>query len=108
MISSKTGTRPCYLRYAKRIVEKRSEWPVSSLTLSEGESSRRYIMVPCELRKEIWKKAGLQFALIKKGTFDYDDFVIKMKEAVTSWARQEYRMNVRDLRSTSKSPPADP
>lgn len=51
-------------------------------------------MVPSELRKEIWRNAGLQFAVIRPGTFDYDDFVVKMKDAVASWARQEYRVDV--------------
>ncbi|KIO17421.1 hypothetical protein M407DRAFT_32914 [Tulasnella calospora MUT 4182] len=51
----------------------------------------RYIVLPYELRKPIWNETGLLDQAICRNTFDYDDFVIKAKDAMNSWARDNFR-----------------
>jgi len=53
----------------------------------------QYLVIPEELRREIWDRAGLRTQPLRKHVFDHDDFVIKAKEAVTTWARDNLRVN---------------
>ncbi|KAG8941219.1 hypothetical protein FRC04_004671 [Tulasnella sp. 424] len=50
-----------------------------------------YFVLPSELRRTIWDGTNLQSQKIRRHVFDYDDFVIKAKEAVGSWARGRLR-----------------
>lgn len=54
----------------------------------------RYFVLPFELRKTIWEGTKLQRQTVRKHVFDYDDFVIKAKDAVSSWARDRLRVDV--------------
>ncbi|KIO23020.1 carbohydrate-binding module family 13 protein [Tulasnella calospora MUT 4182] len=46
-----------------------------------------YFVLPYELRKSIWEGTALQRQNVRKHVFDYDNFVIKAKDAVISWGR---------------------
>lgn len=56
--------------------------------------SIRYFVLPSELRRSIWAGTKLQSQKIRKHVFDYDDFVIRAKDAVGSWARDRLRVDV--------------
>lgn len=50
-----------------------------------------YFVLPHKLRNTIWEGTKLLRQSVRKGTFDYDDFVIKVKDAVNTWARDRLR-----------------
>lgn len=54
----------------------------------------RYFVIPQRLRNIIWNQTKLLNQPIYKNTFDYDDFVIKAKDAVNTWARDSLRVRV--------------
>lgn len=51
-----------------------------------------YFVIPQRLRNIIWNQTKLLNQPIYKNTFDYDDFVIKAKDAVNTWARDSLRV----------------
>ncbi|KAG8911653.1 hypothetical protein FRC01_005598 [Tulasnella sp. 417] len=50
-----------------------------------------YWVLPYELRKTLWDETKLLDQAICRNTFDYDDFVIKAKDRMNSWARDTLR-----------------
>lgn len=54
----------------------------------------RYFVLPHELRNTIWNETKLLNQAICRNTFNYDDFVIKAKDAMNSWARDKLRIYV--------------
>lgn len=65
---------------------------VSRLFQPYGDDAE-YFVLPFELRKTIWEGTKLQRQTVRKHVFDYDDFVIKAKDAVSSWARDRLRID---------------
>lgn len=57
-------------------------------------SGSRYFVLPSKLRETIWDGTKLLRQSVRKGAFDYDDFVIKVKDAVNTWARDRLRKDV--------------
>lgn len=57
------------------------------------EDDAEYFVLPYELRKKIWTETKLQSQTVRKRVFDYDDFVIKAKDAIRSWARDRLRID---------------
>ncbi|KIO25705.1 carbohydrate-binding module family 13 protein [Tulasnella calospora MUT 4182] len=53
----------------------------------------QYLVLPSQLRSTIWEGTKLLRQTVRKGTFDYDDFVIKAKDAVKTWARDRFRLD---------------
>ncbi|KAG8992788.1 hypothetical protein FRB90_000899 [Tulasnella sp. 427] len=53
----------------------------------------QYFVLPYELRKTIWEGTKLQRQAVRKHVFDYDNFVIKSKDAVSTWARDRLRLD---------------
>ncbi|KAG8912337.1 hypothetical protein FRC01_005147 [Tulasnella sp. 417] len=51
----------------------------------------QYFVLPSKLRDTIWDGTKLLRQHVRTGTFDYDDFVIKVKDAVNTWARDRLR-----------------
>ncbi|KAG9040654.1 hypothetical protein FS837_000358 [Tulasnella sp. UAMH 9824] len=54
----------------------------------------QYFVLPYELRKSIWERTNLQRQTVRKHVFDYDNFVIKAKDAVISWGRDRLLVDV--------------
>ncbi|KAG8992789.1 hypothetical protein FRB90_000900 [Tulasnella sp. 427] len=53
----------------------------------------QYFVLPHTLRTTIWEGTKLARQSVRNGTFDYDDFLIKMKDAVNTWARDRLRLD---------------
>lgn len=51
-------------------------------------------MLPHELRQSIWNDTKLPEQPVRQGVFDYNVFVIKSQDAVSSWARDTYPAQV--------------
>ncbi|KIO23021.1 carbohydrate-binding module family 13 protein [Tulasnella calospora MUT 4182] len=51
----------------------------------------QYFVLPNKLRDTIWDGTKLLRQPVRTGTFDYDDFVIKVKDAINTWARDRLR-----------------
>lgn len=50
----------------------------------------RYFVLPDTVRRSIWESTGLRSRHVNEYTFDYDDFVMKAKEAVRSWVQDQF------------------
>ncbi|KIO17420.1 hypothetical protein M407DRAFT_32913 [Tulasnella calospora MUT 4182] len=59
------------------------------------EDSSQYFVLPSELRKSIWQETNLLRQPIRPHLFDYDDFVIRAKDAATGWARNRFQADIR-------------
>lgn len=55
----------------------------------------QYFVLPVDLRKEIWQNTNLLRQPIRPHLFDYDDFVILLKNSITVWARDRFQADVR-------------
>ncbi|KAG9049470.1 hypothetical protein FS837_010163 [Tulasnella sp. UAMH 9824] len=55
----------------------------------------KYFVLPSELRRSLWDQTDLQQQLVKPHLFDYDLFVIKTKDKVQFWARDEFPVEIR-------------
>ncbi|KIO33511.1 hypothetical protein M407DRAFT_17762 [Tulasnella calospora MUT 4182] len=53
----------------------------------------QYLILPSKLRGAIYDETNLFHQAVRKGTFDYGDFVIKAKDAVKTWARDRFRLD---------------
>ncbi|KAG8964197.1 hypothetical protein FRC00_003443 [Tulasnella sp. 408] len=53
-----------------------------------------YFVLPHELRQQIWKDTKLARQPVRAGVFDYNDFVIRSKDAVSSWARDKFPIQI--------------
>ncbi|KAG8906950.1 hypothetical protein FRC01_007859 [Tulasnella sp. 417] len=53
-------------------------------------TSIRYFVLSHELRQSIWEKTNLRTQKLHQNMFDYDDLVVKAKEAVRAWARDKF------------------
>lgn len=58
--------------------------------LQPYEDAAEYFVLERELRKSIWEKTNLRQQRLHQHMFDYDDFVVKAKEAVRAWARDNF------------------
>ncbi|KIO17417.1 hypothetical protein M407DRAFT_172304 [Tulasnella calospora MUT 4182] len=58
-----------------------------------GESAQ-YFVLRNETRRTLWQGANLLHQPIRSHLFDYDDFVIRMKEATTRWAMNRFQADV--------------
>ncbi|KIO23029.1 carbohydrate-binding module family 13 protein [Tulasnella calospora MUT 4182] len=67
-----------------------------------------YWVLPYELRKTLWNETKLLDQAICRNTFDYDDFVIKVKDKMNSWARDTLRIYVSLPPGTNPHPPDEP
>lgn len=57
----------------------------------------RYFVLSHELRQAIWEETNLRKQKVHQHMFDYDDFVVKAREAVRAWTRDRYTNAVRTL-----------
>ena len=55
----------------------------------------RYFIVPEQQIRSLWDKAGLRTQPLRKHTFDHDDFVIKAKETISTWVKDNIKTDVR-------------
>lgn len=58
--------------------------------LQPYEDTAEYFVLGYELRKSIWESTNLRQQRLHQHMFDYDDFVVKAKEAVRAWARDNF------------------
>ncbi|KIO23032.1 carbohydrate-binding module family 13 protein [Tulasnella calospora MUT 4182] len=58
-----------------------------------GESAQ-YFVLRKETRRNLWQAAKLLRQPVRSHFFDYDDFVIRMKEAATRWVTDRYKADV--------------
>lgn len=56
-----------------------------------------YFVLPHEFRQQVWRDTKLLCRLVRPGMFDDNDFVIKSKEAVSSWAREQFPVEIQGL-----------
>lgn len=49
-----------------------------------------YFVLSHELRQAIWEETNLRKQKVHQHMFDYDDFVVKAREAVRAWTRDRY------------------
>lgn len=68
---------------------------IGPLLLQSHDKSSQYFVLPNQPRQDIWKKAGLLRQPLRSHFFDYDNFVICMKDAVTLWATNRFQADVR-------------
>lgn len=63
--------------------------------LQPYKNSSQYFVLPSDLRKSIWQGTNLLRQPLRPHLFDYDDFVIRAKDAITVWARNRFQADVR-------------
>lgn len=65
-----------------------------SFAFSFPRRTGRYFILPSDLRESIWQGTILLRQPIRTHLFDYDNFVIQSKDAVTLWARDRLQADV--------------
>ncbi|KAG8903840.1 hypothetical protein FRB99_002655 [Tulasnella sp. 403] len=66
---------------------------LSNMFEQSHEDTTRYIILPTRLREELYLKSGLDKCIRRPGIFDFEHFVIKSKEVVMSWARDNIALD---------------
>jgi len=82
-------------RSGEEIISVLGDWnePLLSRLCQPYSLEAQYLVIPEELRRQIWDRAGLRLQPLRKHIFDHDDFVVKAKEAVTTWARDNFKVD---------------
>lgn len=70
---------------------------LASRIMQPHKAQTEYFVLPYEFRQSLWRNTKLSNQPLRPGIFDYNDFVIKAKEAVSSWARDRYAAQVQGV-----------
>ncbi|KIO17418.1 carbohydrate-binding module family 13 protein [Tulasnella calospora MUT 4182] len=70
-------------------------WKPDLLLFQPYDESAQYFVLRNETRTNLWKAANLLRQPVRSHFFDYDDFVIRMKEAATRWVTNRYKADIR-------------
>lgn len=65
--------------------------------LQPHTSQIEYFVLPHAVRQLLWEGTKLLRQPVRIGVFDYNDFVIRAKDAVSSWARDTYPIEVQGV-----------
>ncbi|KAG8895458.1 hypothetical protein FRB99_000575 [Tulasnella sp. 403] len=66
---------------------------LSDLFEPSSDDKAQYLILPRRLREGIYVSSGLDKRIRRPEVFDFEDYVIKSKDAVTSWGRDNITLN---------------
>ncbi|KAG8908016.1 hypothetical protein FRB99_000834 [Tulasnella sp. 403] len=66
---------------------------LSGLFERSKDNKTQYLILPSRLREDIYVNSGLDKRIRRPKVFDFEDYVIKSKDAVTSWVRDNITFN---------------
>ncbi|KAG8894067.1 hypothetical protein FRB99_001532 [Tulasnella sp. 403] len=82
---SRTPNEIQYVLQAKHLLSDLFEPP--------NDNGTQYLILPSRLREDIYTSSGLDKSIRRPGAFDYENFVIKSKDAVASWVRDNIALD---------------